>query len=187
MLYFGNTAPANEIMSEDRNLLCQIADGDVKSLGILYVLYAAKVRNFAFSLLQDDAEADDVTHDVFLKIWYGRASLRGVVSLKSYLFRIAYNIVLNHVKHEQVCADYAEARKLSGRNQFLPDIEMDARELLRCVADAVEKMSVLRKTIFRLSRDENKTYNEIADMLMISPKTVQYHISCALADLKKLL
>ena len=64
---------------------------------------------------------------------------------------------------------------------------MDTKELLRSIDFALEEMSELRKTIFRMSRFENKTYQEIADALMISPKTVQYHISCALAELRKLL
>ena len=64
---------------------------------------------------------------------------------------------------------------------------MDTFELLKSIDEALEDMSVLRKTIFRMNRYEHKTYQEIADALMISPKKVQYHISCALAELRKLL
>ena len=45
----------------------------------------------------------------------------------------------------------------------------------------------MRKRIFKMSRFEDKTYQEIAESLKISPKTVQYHISCALAELRKLM
>lgn len=97
------------MLNDDRPLLNLIADGDVKSLGILSVLYAARIRNF------------------------------------------------------------------------------DTSELLKNIDYALDEMSVLRKTIFRMNRYEHKTYQEIADILMISPKTVQYHISCALSELRKLL
>lgn len=97
------------MLNDDRHLLNLIADGDVKSLGILYVLYAARISNF------------------------------------------------------------------------------DTSELLKNIDYALDEMSVLRKTIFRMNRYEHKTYQEIADILMISPKTVQYHISCALSELRKLL
>lgn len=51
------------MLNDDRQLLNKIADGDVKALGILYVLYASRVRNFAFSLLKNSSEAEDLTQD----------------------------------------------------------------------------------------------------------------------------
>ena len=51
------------MLNDDRHLLNLIADGDVKSLGVLYVLYAARIRNFAYSLLQNSSEAEDITQD----------------------------------------------------------------------------------------------------------------------------
>ena len=164
--------------SEDRQLLEQIANGDVKALGILYVLYSAKIRNFALSLLQNPVEAEDVTQDIFLKIWNARESLRNVGSVNS---------VLNFIKNKNVRNRYKETRAAAMADMYEPSANMDTKELLRSIDFALEEMSELRKTIFRMSRFENKTYQEIADALMISPKTVQYHISCALAELRKLL
>lgn len=68
------------MLNDDRQLLNKIADGDVKALGILYVLYASRVRNFAFSLLKNSSEAEDLTQDLFLKIWNTRENLRSVDS-----------------------------------------------------------------------------------------------------------
>ena len=173
--------------SEDRQLLEQIANGDVKALGILYVLYSAKIRNFALSLLQNPVEAEDVTQDIFLKIWNARESLRNVGSVKSYIFSMTHNSVLNFIKNKNVRNRYKETRAAAMTDVYEPSANMDTKELLRSIDFALEEMSELRKTIFRMSRFENKTYQEIADALMISPKTVQYHISCALAELRKLL
>ena len=175
------------MLNDDRQLLDQIADGDVKALGILYVLYAARIRNFAFSLLQNGTEAEDITQDLFLKIWSSRESLRNVDSLKSYLFSMTHNSVLNLIKHKSVRNRYKEDSANSMSEQYEPDTRFDTSEILKSIDSALEEMSVLRKTIFRMNRFEHKTYQEIADTLMISPKTVQYHISCALAELRKLL
>ena len=54
------------MLNEDKQLLEQIAGGDVKALGILYVLYAGRIRNFAFSMLQNSSEAEDITQDLEL-------------------------------------------------------------------------------------------------------------------------
>ena len=175
------------MLNEDKQLLVQIAGGDVKALGILYVLYAGRIRNFAFSMLQNSSEAEDITQDLFLKIWNSRGSLLEVDSLKSYLFSMTHNAVLNLIKRKEVRDRYRKVSEGSDSGEYEPATRMDTVELLRSIDDALEEMSVLRKTIFRMNRYEHKTYQEIADALMISPKTVQYHISCALAELRKLL
>lgn len=175
------------MLNEDKQLLVQIAGGDVKALGILYVLYAGRIRNFAFSMLQNSSEAEDITQDLFLKIWNSRGSLTEVDSLKSYLFSMTHNAVLNLIKRKEVRDRYRKVSEGSDSGEYEPATRMDTVELLRSIDDALEEMSVLRKTIFRMNRYEHKTYQEIADALMISPKTVQYHISCALAELRKLL
>ena len=175
------------MLNEDKQLLVQIAGGDVKALGILYVLYAGRIRNFAFSMLQNSSEAEDITQDLFLKIWNSRGSLLEVDSLKSYLFSMTHNAVLNLIKRKEVRDRYRKVSEGSDSGEYEPATRMDTVELLRSIDDALEEMSVLRKTIFRTNRYEHKTYQEIADALMISPKTVQYHISCALAELRKLL
>ena len=169
------------MLNEDKQLLEQIAGGDVKALGILYVLYAGRIRNFAFSMLQNSSEAEDITQDMFLKIWNSRKALREVDSLKSYLFSMAHNAVLNFIKRKGVRDRYQKATVGVSTEQYEPSFQMES------IDEALEDMSVLRKTIFRMNRYEHKTYQEIADALMISPKTVQYHISCALAELRKLL
>ncbi len=175
------------MLNEDRQLLEQIAGGDVKALGILYVLYAGRIRNFAFSMLQNASEAEDITQDLFLKIWNSRESLCEIDSLKSYLFSMTHNAVLNLIKRKEVRNRYRKVSASVGTEQYEPSLQVDTVELLRSIDEAIEGMSVLRKTIFRMNRYEHKTYQEIADTLMISPKTVQYHISCALAELRKLL
>ena len=175
------------MLKEDKQLLEQIAGGDVKALGILYVLYVGRIRNFAFSMLQNSAEAEDITQDIFLKIWNSREALREVDSLKSYLFSMAHNAVLNFIKRKGVRDRYWQVSASVGTEHYEPSFQADTLELLRSIDEAIDGMSVLRKTIFRMNRYEHKTYQEIADALMISPKTVQYHISCALAELRKLL
>ena len=175
------------MLNEDKQLLEQIAGGDVKALGILYVLYAGRIRNFAFSMLQNSSEAEDITQDMFLKIWNSRKALREVDSLKSYLFSMAHNAVLNFIKRKGVRDRYQKATVGVSTERYEPSFQMDTFELLKSIDEALEDMSVLRKTIFRMNRYEHKTYQEIADILMISPKTVQYHISCALSELRKLL
>ena len=54
--------------SDEHIILKKLRDGDSEALDILYLRYASKVRDFAFRLLKDSTDAEDVTHDIFLKI-----------------------------------------------------------------------------------------------------------------------
>ncbi len=175
------------MQEEDRQLMLKIAGGDVKALGILYVLYSVRIRNFAYSLLQNATEAEDVTQDIFLKIWGSRESLRNIESLKSYLFSMTHNAVMNIIRRRGLSDKYKKTAAEIQSKVYEPASDLDTAELIRNIDSALEQMSLLRKTIFRMHRYEHKTYQEIADILMVSPKTVQYHISCALAELRKLV
>ena len=71
--------------SDEHILLRKLREGDTEALDILYLRYAAKVRDFAFRLLGDSVEAEDITHDIFLKVWEQRKTVGNVVSFRGYL------------------------------------------------------------------------------------------------------
>ena len=85
--------------SDEHILLRKLREGDTEALDILYLRYAAKVRDFAFRLLGDSVEAEDITHDIFLKVWEQRKTLGNVVSFRGYLFRMTRNAIFNAFKH----------------------------------------------------------------------------------------
>ena len=65
---------------DEHIILKKLRDGDSEALDILYLRYASKVRDFAFRLLKDRTDAEDVTHDIFLKIWEQRRGLGNILS-----------------------------------------------------------------------------------------------------------
>ena len=157
---------------DEHIILKKLRDGDSEALDILYLRYASKVRDFAFRLLKDRTDAEDVTHDIFLKIWEQR---RG-------------NAIFNAYKHRQVESKY-QAETGAAESPAAPqaDESVSTDDLLEMIDLAVRNMPEQRRRVFCMSRYENMSYNDIAEALNISPKTVQYHISGALAELRKLL
>ena len=91
---------------DEHIILKKLRDGDSEALDILYLRYASKVRDFAFRLLKDRTDAEDVTHDIFLKIWEQRRGLGAVLSFRGYLFRMTRNAIFNAYKHRQVESKY---------------------------------------------------------------------------------
>ena len=171
----------------EKDTLFNLSQGDVKALDILYVAYAPLVRNWCFAILKNNAEAEDLTQDIFLRIWNYKEDLYEVRSFKSYLFRTTHNAVLNKIREKNVRLMFARSRSGDALIEEDASSLTDTADLLNKIKIALEGMSDLRKRIFKMSRFEDKTYQEIAESLKISPKTVQYHISCALAELRKLM
>ncbi len=169
----------------------RLAEGDADAMDVLYMKYASKVRLFALQMLKNPTDAEDITHDVFLKIWEQRENLSKVVSLSGYMFRMTRNAIINLLKRRRVIGKYSvdgnpgAVENVGGGFDYENQVTTD--ELLRMVELEISRMPEQRRKVFLMSRYEDKSYNEIAQELDISPKTVQYHISNALADLKKIV
>ncbi len=170
----------------------RLSEDDPDAIDSLYLQYASRVRAFAMHMLKNTADAEDITHDVFLKIWEHRKSLGKVVSLNGYIFRVTRNAIINQLKKRQSLGKY----KIEGQEETLKNIsgggidyenQVTTNELIELIELEIARMPEQRRKVFMMSRFENMTYDEIAENLDISPKTVQYHISNALSDLKKII
>ena len=175
--------------SEEYIILRKLQNGDSGALDILYLRYASKVRDFALRLLKDQTDAEDITHDIFLRIWDHRRNLEDVYSFKGYLFRMTRNAIFNVMKRRQMQYKYLKTTesRIEERAKVEPSDAVSTDELLEMIDLAVRNMPEQRRKVFYMSRHENMSYDEIAKTLNISPRTVQYHISNALAELRKLL
>lgn len=174
---------------EEHIILRKLSEGDSEALDLLYLRYASKVRDFAFHLLKNKTDAEDITHDIFLKIWEQRRSMKDIQSFRGYLFRMTRNAIFNVFKHRQICYKYQEGLEGSREESdgSRTDEQVSTQELLRILELAVRNMPEQRRKVFYMSRYENQSYDDIARALNISPRTVQYHISSALAELRKIL
>lgn len=172
----------------DEQLIDRMRDGDSGALGVLYVRYSAMVHDFALRFSGDDAEAEDITHNVFCRLWEHRCALGDVDSMKAYLFRMTRNDILSLFRHKKVVRDYQE-RYSAESNEASEDNfhRVTTAELIEMINLAIDRMPEMRRRIFMMSRYDGMTYAEIAERLDISPKTVQYHIGHALAELRRLV
>ena len=176
--------------SEEYIVLKRLRDGDIEALDVLYLHYAPKVRDFVFRLLHDATEAEDLTHDIFLRVWEQRQTVGNVLSFKNYLFRMTRNAVFNVFKHRSIEQSYQQRTEVRDGGMVAPekpDERVSTDDLMQLIDLAVSNMPEQRRKVFCMSRYDHMSYNDIARELNISPKTVQYHISGALAELRKLL
>ena len=166
----------------------KLGQGDHKSFDALFLLYHPKVKNFLLGFIKDEEEACDMAQDIFFKVWTNRESISKVNSLKAYLYRMARNMIYDYYEHSLVKASY-EQKQLLSSIAYTDLIEEDlyAKELAILIDIAIEQMPEQRRRIFKMSRKEGLSNDEISQRLEINKRTVENHITQALADLRTIL
>lgn len=135
---------------------------------------------YAYTMLQDGDMAEEIVQTVFLKLWENRKHLTIHTSLRAYLYKSVYHESLNELKHKKVQQKYLdEAHRTAGQAEAAPD-----QELQRHLQSALQELPEKCRTVFQLSRFEELRYQEIADRLGISLKTVEAHMGKALKLLR---
>lgn len=179
-------------LTEEQLLLMALSHGDAKAFEVLFMRYFPKVKRFISGLLQDETTAEDFSQDILLRIWQKREEMSKVENLNAYLYQASRNAVYQHLRHILLVNEYGEKQQQAfshGLNNGVENIEenMFAEELLLLVQHTVEQMPAQRKKIYEMSRREGKSNDEIAQLLAISKRTVENHLTQALADIRKVL
>lgn len=171
----------------DNELLIRMRDGDSGALGVLYIRYASSVSDFAYRFIRVREDVDDLTHNVFYKLWQHRDHLGDVDSFKAYLFMMTRNMIFKFFRHQQVVIDYAEQEK-DRMEKEISDGEtiVTTADLLEMINLMISRMPELQRKAFCMSRYDNMTYAEIAEQLGVSSKTVQRYVHLAVEELRKL-
>ena len=172
----------------DIELLKEIGNDNHEAFNDLFTFYYPKVKNFLFGFLKNEENSRDLAQDIFVKLWQNRQSLSHIESFQSYLFRMAKNMICNYFEHELIKENYKEKVIKSSIN-YSDIIEDDiyAEELSIMLDLVVEKMPEQRRRIFKMSRKEGLSNEDIANKLNISKRTVENHMTAALTELRKIV
>lgn len=163
--------------NSEKALLQQIIAGDENGFVGIYEIYNRSIYNFILRYVNSVPMAEDLTQEVFMKIWENRDNLSEVKSFKPYLFTTARNHTLNNLKVVfrseaaigEVIAGFVKLRNAT-EDQI---IHKDYAQFLRKTLDELPARS---REIFKLCREEEKTYDEVAKSLNISRNAVKNHM-----------
>ncbi|MFS8616759.1 MAG: RNA polymerase sigma-70 factor [Solitalea sp.] len=154
---------------------------DEQAFEQLFKAFYKPLHAYAFVMLKDETEAEEMVQRVFVTLWNKCERLTIESSLKAYLYRAVRNECLNYLKHQKVRAAYRvyyRARPEGGEERA--DDRLVAGELRVRLREAMDQLPPQCRTIFQLSRFEQLKYREIADELGISVKTVENQMGKAL-------
>jgi len=165
---------------KEEEFISALKRGDRKSFEHLFNIYRKRLYYFCYSLLNNKEVAEGITQIVFIKIWVNKESIDETKSFSGFLYTIAKNQVLNHIRksvHQQKFINYliVNPKEL---NQTEEDVSYN--ELKLAFDNRVELLPTKRKQIYLLSKVQGLSRLEIARQLNLSINTVDSQLSKAI-------
>lgn len=168
---------------DNMQVLSGLRKGDSAALELLFKKFFNPLARFSFGYVKDQDAAKDIVQEVFYQIWNKREELPETTNLSAYLFTAIRNRSLNVLSQVNNRQDILVERE-RGRADFYTDTRVETKELSQKIERAIDALPEKCREVFLLSRYENKSYKEIAEILDISIKTVENHMGKALSVLR---
>ena len=161
-------------------LLKQVAGGDEKAFRLIFDHYKAPFYAVAFKMTRSADVAEEITQEVFVNLWVKRKLVAAAKRPDSYIFTILHNHIYFHfrkVVHER----QFKLKLAQGIENSENPIEavLDEKENRNILENIIDQLSPQQKLIYKLTKQEGMSRNEIARQLNISPNTVRNHQSAA--------
>ncbi len=153
----------------------------------IYRAFYGKVFTFVLSLVRSKANAQDITQNIFMKLWKNRKNLKHIKSMDDYLFILSKNACMDYFRKasrkKEISTDVFDEFLLS-RIVSSPEKRIDALSDIEELRHVIESLPSKRRDIFIMSRFDGLSNDEIASILGVSKKTVENQISLATKKIK---
>lgn len=169
-------------------LTSRLKDGDEEAFKQIYERFWEKLYQVSYYYTHSKEDSEDILINIFMAVWNNREKIE-IEYMESYLVKAVKNQSLKYIIKQQRVREHI--RKLeenalkSTTAADSPEIQLEIKELSRHLDNQVQSLPEKTKTIFLLNRENGLTYEQIAHSLGVSVKTVEYHISKALAVLSR--
>jgi len=175
-------------LENEQILVSRLRNKDKVAFGLVFNEQFGVLTSYALRFLDEREDAEEIVQDVFVKFWDKCSELDPDSSIKSYLYRSVHNTCLNHIKHKKV----KDAYRLHVIHHMEHTSELswekkDPEKLRREIMKEINNLPPRCSEIFKLSRLDGLKYQEIADHLKISVKTVEVQMGKALRVLREKL
>lgn len=173
----------------EKRLLTELKNGSFQAFERLYNMYSGKLYNFIMRISSGNQYmAEEVVQSAFIRVWEVRERVEPESSFISFLCTIAKNLLMNMYQRQTVEYVYNEYLKNTGVDRDSQTEEsIDLRFLNGYIDSLAEELPAQRKKIFILSKRQNYTNKEIAEMMGISESTVATQLSLAVKFMREQL
>lgn len=166
-----------------------IAQGDQQAFAAIFRLLYPGLLSFALQYVHVKETAEEITNDVFVKLWNRKEHLGEIDNLSTYLFVAVKNHALNYLKqysHLHVAVeDTSGDTSLVNRDD--PEQQLEWKEISFRLSQAIDSLPDQCRTVFKLIKEDGFRYKEVAEILGISPRTVETQLFRAMKKLQTLI
>jgi RNA polymerase sigma-70 factor (family 1) len=164
-------------LHDELDLLKRIAEGDENAFKQIFEIYNKKIFGAALKMTRSVDVAEEIVQEIFVTLWIKRSCLAFAQNPSSYLFSIAYNCIFAHFR-KMACERTARQYAVQGNFESRDSSEewFNLKETSETLEKIISHLPPRQQTIFRLSKQEDLSRNEIAKRLNISPNTVRNHL-----------
>jgi len=185
------------VSTEERNIIERCKQGDLAAFNELVKKYEKQVYNFAYRLTGNYDDANDIAQEAFLRVYNAIGSFRGDASFTTWLFRITTNVFLDDRKraraHPHASLDeYMELDESSVARQIedpspSPEAITEEKERAQILQNAIQGLPDYQRAMVSLYHTQQKSYEEIAEMMDLPIGTVKSRLNRARLALKEKL
>ncbi len=174
---------------DDYSIAQKLAKGDEDAFVIVYKQYKFQIRNLVLKFVKSPDLAEDITQEVFIKVWENKERLSEIVSIKAYIFTMARNHTINVLKRAagQEIAKSEIIKHYQRQSTASTDDQMLSQEYKLQLNKILEALPVQTRNIFVLCKEQDKSYEEVASLLGISRNAVKKHIVRSLKAFRNML
>lgn len=154
---------------------------DQKAYEELYVSLYKYLYNFAWSFVKSKQLAEEIVSDVFIRVWQKRTMLESIDNFKVYLYVATKNISLNYLGRSRTlsCADIEALSTELISSYSDPEQLLITSDMMSLINNAIEQLPSRCRLIFQLVKEDKMKCREVAEILQLSPKTVENQVAIA--------
>ena len=183
-------------MTDERELIAGLARGDRAAFRELVETHKRKVYFLALDMVGNPADAEDVSQEVFLKVFRAFNTFHREAKLGSWLYRITYNACIDHLRKRATTPEPMEAEALEAGFQSHPQLSAprasedpaaaaERAQFRERIEHALETVSPQERAVFLLRHHEDLALGDIAEALGLSVGSVKSYLFRAVRKLRK--
>jgi RNA polymerase sigma factor (sigma-70 family) len=183
-------------MATDEQLVAEYLHGDEKALELLIQRYLTKVFQFANKYLRNKEEAEDISQEVFVKVWKNIKKFKADLKFKTWLYTITKNACLDFLKKKNRPIPFSKMDDDENNWSFSDSLadkspsaleSMQTREGVQSLSFAIEELSPIYRNTVALHYNEDLKFREIAEILQESVDTIKTRHRRAIGMLKNII